>query len=74
MMQKLTYAFTYVSCVRANTDLEEENHGSGTGLFLIGRSTYTGCWRSVLRWGKVFELSLTVHDTDRKVKRSDKFI
>lgn len=23
-MQKLTYAFTYVSCVRANTDLEGE--------------------------------------------------
>lgn len=39
MMQKLAY----VSCVRANTDPEGENHESGTGVFLIGRGTSTGC-------------------------------
>lgn len=42
-MQKLTYTFLYISCVRANADPKGENHGSGTGVFLIGRSMPTGC-------------------------------
>ena len=46
-MQKLAY----VSCVRANTDPERKNHESGTGVFLIGRGTSTGCGGRPVRVG-----------------------
>lgn len=57
MMQKLAY----VSYVRANTDPEGENHGSGTGVFLIGRGTSTGCEGRPTLGESIRELSLAVY-------------